>query len=164
VNTFCLAFRQKQTHLCPPNKPRRQFEVVELSALRIVVEKSEFKLEEGNLLVERRKGFLSKTVGYPLLSSTDSLKLEPWLRSHASVLNFRFSEDCLSHTITHHQLKIRIYDIKIRNDGATESFLEKLMTDFGGQFALPRWVSKSLTESGLSSSLDRKIWANISLF
>lgn len=165
VKSVCHAFRSGQTDLCPPNKPRRQFEVVGLSALRIASVQSQSDAEEHSLLVERRKGFLSGTVGFPLLNETDAERMQHWLRSDDCVLEIKVSEDCLSHTITHHQLKIRVIDIKVRISAEpAEDFSQKLLSRSGGQFTSPRWVSKSLTESGISSSLDRKIWENISLF
>jgi A/G-specific adenine glycosylase len=165
LQNVCVAFRENKTHLCPPTKPRQQFESVELSALRITVEPTGLNTEGFCLLVERRKGFLTQTVGFPLVRSDDSEKLIEWLKSDGVVCAVHRSEDLLSHTITHHQLKIRILDVKISSiPEATERFADKLVSGFGNLFACPRWVSKSLTESGLSSSLDRKIWENISLF
>ncbi len=165
VRDVCRAFQMQKVHACPANKPRKQFESVELAALRISALSQHVSPQEQILLVERKKGFLSETVGFPLLKQAEHKKLAAWLGAHELVDSLRVSEDTLSHTITHHQLQVRIFDVELSHQqGAAEDFAAHLLIEFSAFFDSPRWVSKSLTESGVASSLDRKIWENISLF
>lgn len=166
LSDFCLAKQHQKTHLCPPNKPRKNFETVELDALRVLdVDGQQGGGEEWVLLVERKRGFLSETVGFPLFKESERSTLLAWLQKNDLLKSLEFSEDCLNHTITHHQIKIRTLDVQLSNHPkARDAFVNQLNVQFSGHFTAHRWVSKTVAKKAFASSLDRKIWEKISLF
>lgn len=163
VKTVCRASRLEVVAQCPPNKPRKQIEFVELDALR--VSSPAAGGDELYLLVGRKRGFLSETVGFPLFAETERSTLHAWLKANNHVKSVHISSDGLSHTITNHRISVRIVDVELFAGAALPSDFERQFSQqFADSLADCRWVSKSLTKKTVASSLDRKIWENIALF
>ena len=165
ISGVCLAFQQNNIENCPTNKPRRTFENVELDALRIICSSEESPLEEQVLLVRRKKGFLLETVGFPILDRKRRDAVNDWLDALNVVEHRQMSEASVSHTITHHQLSVRPLDVSLKaKKNVSSVFLDHFAEYFADVFEDPVWVSKFHTTKTVASSLDRKIWENLTLF
>jgi A/G-specific adenine glycosylase len=147
----CLAYANDCIALCPPKKPRRDAVDVELFALLIWR-----KATDTLAIVDRTKGFLSKTAGFLLIPATDAkevksaLKALPQLQLLELPLHF-------SHHITHHRISGKVLVAQAVEEslsiGAIESSLEK----FG--WAQPfYWVKRNAMASKLSTALDNKVF------
>ncbi len=149
IQKYCSAYKNSTVEFCPPVKPRKSFKEEDVFALIFTKNSfSEFSL------IERKNGFLNKTIGFPLVRSQDGLTLESLLTQikkfglKAKNLNGNFR-----HTITHH--KINGYAILIETPLDNEKFKEFFRT-----FSFPEknlWFSKSNLKQNLSSSLDLKV-------
>ena len=149
VQKYCLSFQNNTISLCPPLKPRKESQSEEIFALLISKNKNnDFSL------IERNKGFLNKTTGFPIIRSQDGNSLESLLIEikkfglKAKILNGNFK-----HSITHH--KITGHAILIDSSQDDEK-INKLFQ----KFSFPekkQWISISHLKQNLSSSLDLKV-------
>ncbi|MEN9811017.1 MAG: hypothetical protein RLZZ488_2584 [Pseudomonadota bacterium] len=163
IKTVCRASQLGIVAQCPPNKPRKQTEFVELDALR--VSSPAAGGNEQYLLVARKRGFLSETVGFPLFPETDRSSLHTWLKENVHVRSVQISSEEPSHTITNHRISVRVVDVELFEGADLSSeFVRHFSQRFAESVTDCRWVSKSLTKKTVASSLDRKIWENIALF
>lgn len=163
LSRFCLAYREQSVQDCPVPKPRKSFEAVELDALNVCCFSNEQHSDDSILLISRAGGFLSHTVGFPLFAGSDRQLLLDWLARSADVKCSRVLDKSVSHTITNHQIKVGIIDVSLKNKSdAAGHFIRGLTEQFPNLISSSRWVSKSITERSVATSLDRKIWENIS--
>jgi len=145
----CLAFANNCIDICPPKKPRRDGVKVELFALLVWR-----KATDTLAIVDRTKGFLSNTIGFPLISEIEAREAQMVLKSlqqHQIVeLPSKFS-----HAITHHRISGKIL---------VAQELENLSITAGivpWQTLVPQpfhWVARSDIASKLSTSLDNKVF------
>ena len=150
----CVAYENQIVSLCPPVKPRKESQEEHVVAL-VMKDKN----KESYLLVEREKGFLLKTSGFPLYAQKDGFSLNSILSevkkvfSHVQVFEKKFS-----HSITHHKITGSV--ILFESNGAElnhSEFLEKM------KFPLNKnWISHSNLKKQLSSSLDLKVFKTLS--
>jgi A/G-specific adenine glycosylase len=165
VKDFCRAFRNDSVRACPVPKPRKSFESVELDALSVQISNCEQVPGEAVLLVGRASGFLSQTMGFPLFGQGERDALMRWLGEKSFVKSSRVLEKIVSHTITNHQIQVRVVDVTLKQQsGVADDFIAQFKDQFPHLIASSRWVSKSITGRTVASSLDRKIWENISRF
>ncbi|MGH7998588.1 MAG: A/G-specific adenine glycosylase [Brasilonema sp.] len=150
IQKQCLAFAQNCVELCPPKKPRRDTVDVELFALLFWR-----KATDTLAIAYRTKGFLSNTVGFPLIPAIEASEIKSVLQS-LQHLEFLELSSRFSHSITHHRIsgKILVAQESENLSITTESVLwEKL--------GLPQsfdWVPKSVIASKLSTALDNKVF------
>lgn len=149
VQKYCLAYKNNTIEFCPPVKPRKVSQAEDIFALIF----TKNHLSEYSL-IERNKGFLSKTIGFPLVRSQDGPTRESLLSEiKKSGLKVRSLDGSFRHTITHH--KITGYAILIEASHDDEN-LKKLFHTFSFP-EKKQWISKSKLKQNLSSSLDLKV-------
>lgn len=139
----CLAFAKNCTESCPPKKPRPNSVDVELFALLL------WKKKANTLaLVNRTKGFLSNTVGFPLISANEVSEAKRLLQS-LQWLQLLEVPSKFSHTITHHRISGKLLVAQVEDPALWH------------QISLPQpvdWVNKSDLALKLSTALDRKVF------
>ncbi|MBR8836029.1 MAG: A/G-specific adenine glycosylase [Stigonema ocellatum SAG 48.90 = DSM 106950] len=146
----CLAFAGNCIESCPPKKPRRDTVDVELYAL--VVWRT---TTDAIAIVDRTKGFLSNTVGFPLLGEIEASEVKTVLKSLQQLQVFELPSK-FSHVITHHRISVsllvvqEVYDLSMTNAIAPWSTL-----GFSQPF---HWIASSVIASKLSTSLDNKVF------
>jgi len=166
IHGVCHANQQNRVDSCPPNKPRKEFLQVKLLAL--VLSSGGEGAEENNriLLTERQQGFLSGTLGFPLVPVEDYKALEQMqsvLERLDGVASVNLSEANVRHTITRHKLEVGQLHIAISHQKSpTESVLERVFETLGVSRLRDRWVSKKLVSENVSSALDLKVWEKFS--
>lgn len=166
IHGVCHANQQNRVDSCPPNKPRKEFLQVKLLAL--VLSSGGEGAEESNriLLTERQQGFLSGTLGFPLVPVEDYKALEQMqsvLERLDGVASVNLSEANVRHTITRHKLEVGQLHIAISHQKSrTESVLERVFETLGVSRLRDRWVSKKLVSENVSSALDLKVWEKFS--
>ncbi len=135
----CLAFARNCINICPPSKPRREPVNVELLVLL-------WRRDDTFAMVERKKGFLSGTTGFPLISEVEALDVKRTLKS---LPELQVSESGkFSHTITHHRITGRVLVVAVE---------KSISADIGHLgFRQPLWVEKSAIAARLSTALDNK--------
>ena len=149
IQKYCLAYLNDSVELCPPVKPRKVSQSEDVFAL--VFTKNNFSEYS---IIERNKGFLNKTIGFPLVRSQDGLTIESLMFQikkfglKAKNLNGNFQ-----HSITHH--KITGHAILIETSQDDEN-LKKLFQSFSFP-EKKQWISISKLKQNLSSSLDLKV-------
>ncbi len=149
VKKYCSAFKKNIISICPPNKPRKDFQDENIFALLLQRNKnSEFSL------ILRDKGFLAKTKGFPLLCSKEGHTKEKII---AVLKNLKINGTCLEktfkHSITHH--KITGHTFLIDCDEGDNKVKKLLKT-----FALNEkndWFDIPHLQQNISSSLDQKV-------
>lgn len=141
VRSRCRARARGAIALCPPPRPRRR--PVDTSITVAIVQHP----ATGSILLGRReRGFLSDTVGFPLLDGATGLP-GGW--------KVRSMDRTLRHTITHHRITARILVAGIgsgRKPGAAR--LGRIL-----EISDPRWIRIEDAPSALSSTLDAKAYA-----
>ena len=141
----CLAFARNCIDICPPKKPRRDLVDVELLALLFWREDDIFAI------VERTKGFLSNTVGFPLISEIEAPEVQRTLKSlpelQVAELPGRFS-----HTITHHRIAGRVLVVAEVEKSISADIWQSL------GFPQPLWVERDAIAAKLSTALDNKVF------
>ncbi len=169
VSSSCLAFSQRQVEVCPPNKPRKEFVDVQLVALLLCRGSSIDRNPSDLMLAERRSGFLSGTVGFPLLRCEPGKSAQHYidLFSRSPLLsNVTLEKVQISHTITHHRLSLSVATLELCDKASGQDVLEpdltKLLSQMSISLGRPLWVSKTQASRSVASSLDRKIWEKIS--
>lgn len=149
LQKHCLAFYNNTVEKCPPIKPRKSIQDENVFALVFSKNKnSEY------LLIERNKGFLNKTIGFPLIRAQNDLTIKKLLTQVRNIgLKAKMIDRSFTHAITHHKIKCEAIlieiihdDIKLNNFFHINSFSEK-----------KQWISLSLLKQNLSSSLDLKV-------
>lgn len=150
IKEECLAFAQNCVEICPPKKPRRDTVDVELFALLFWR-----KAIDAVAIANRTKGFLSNTVGFPLIPATEASELKKVLQS-LQHLEFLELPSRFSHSITHHRISGKVLIVQeLENPSITTESIpwEKL--------GLPKsfdWVPTSVIASKLSTALDNKVF------
>lgn len=154
LQSICTAYEKKITELCPPVKPRKQSQEEILYALALV-----HKEQKKYLLLERTSGFLSKTIGFPLLAEKDGFSLEK-IQGIAQKhnLDMKTFAQTFKHTITHHKITGHVVLMECPLD-------VDVLTELIPSPALSKnlWFSGSLLKENLSSSLDHKVEKLLSL-
>ncbi len=150
LRSQCLASEKNCTELCPPQKPRRDAVDVELFALIIWR-----KATDTIALVERTKGFLSNTVGFPLIPEIEVLEVK---KRFKSLKQFQLVElpGTFAHNITHHRISGKVLVVQEVEDSRSAA-----VEDFWQKFSLPQpfyWVASQAIATKLSTSLDKKVF------
>jgi A/G-specific adenine glycosylase len=166
VQSVCRANKLQIVESCPPNKPRKEFIQLQLFALILSSGSESARLCENIFLAERRQGFLSGTLGFPLIPvpDVDAMgHMRNELVQLADVASIQLSELNVRHTITRHKLEVGQLHIAIKPRGSLqESTLKKVFEILGLRLGRETWVSKNLVPEKVSSSLDLKVWEKIS--
>ncbi|WP_148697243.1 A/G-specific adenine glycosylase [Silvanigrella aquatica] len=149
VQNYCTAFKNNSVEMCPPVKPRKNFQNEDVFALIFLKKKSdEF------FLVERNKGFLNKTIGFPLLRAEEAVSLSILISEIKKFgYNTKYLQGNFRHSITHH--KITGHTILIETPHHDDHFLKMLR--FFSFSEKNQWISKTHLKQNLSSSLDHKV-------
>lgn len=149
IQKYCAAYKMNTVELCPPVKPRKILQTEDVFAL--VFTKNHFSEYS---LIERKKGFLCKTIGFPLVRSQDGFTMQSLLSKIKQIgLDTKTTDNHFCHTITHHKITGHAILIEINQD---EDHLKKLFQTF----SFPEkhhWIAKSKLKQNLSSSLDLKV-------
>lgn len=144
----CLALIRNCIEICPPKKPRRDVVDVELFALLVW-----WKATDALAFVERTKGFLANTVGFPLISQIEMLEVKRVLESQYELQGNELPEK-FAHTITHHRISGKIFLVQVPED------LNIRVESFPAQklgFPQPfHWVKISTIAAKISTALDNK--------
>ncbi len=150
LQSYCAAYKQKTTHLCPPVKPRKTPVLQEIAAFVMQNPQNKNKV----FLFKREEGFLKKTLGFPLLKQTPfSWKNISSLLQNAG-WKAKLSAQKFKHSITHH--KIEGYVILLEpNDTHVNCVPLETIFDLKGECY---WIAEENIETHLSSSLDQKIF------
>lgn len=148
LQSICTAYEKNITELCPPVKPRRQSQEENIYAIALL-----HKAKRKYLLLERNSGFLSKTIGFPLLAEKDGFSLEK-IKKIATKYNIHIKhfEQTFKHTITHHKITGHVLLMECPLDSEIPS---ELIPSPGSSKNL--WLPGSLLKENLSSSLDHKV-------
>ncbi|KAB8032234.1 A/G-specific adenine glycosylase [Fluviispira multicolorata] len=154
IQKYCYSFKNNIVSLCPPNKPRKDFQTENIFALLLRRNK---KLEYSIIL--RNQGFLAKTKGFPLLCSKEGYSKEKIL-AVANKLNLKTTclEKTFKHSITHHKITGHTFVIDCNEDDYKVKSLLK-------HFALPEkneWFALAHIKQNISSSLDLKVLKTLS--
>ena len=169
IQNYCLAYSQMNVGMCPPNKPRKDFVDVRVLALQFHRPTSDSGMQDHHLLVERASGFLSGTLGFPLLRCAPGRSPESYVEELAKcsgVDQVFIEQQSILHTITNHRLSLNVVRVCLASHDSVHStdadpvaeILESCRIPVGSSI----WVSKSHARKSLASSLDRKIWEKIS--
>ncbi|MUL38145.1 A/G-specific adenine glycosylase [Gloeocapsopsis dulcis] len=153
LQEHCLAFTNNCIAQCPPKKPRRTSVNVELFALIIWHTPTDTLA-----LVKRTKGFLAKTIGFPLISNNELLELERILDTLPKLQLLKLSKN-FPHTITHHRISgkvLIVQAIEEHNDAAL--VLQKL-----GFSEYIYWIKTSNIVVKLATTLDKKVFQLFSM-
>jgi A/G-specific adenine glycosylase len=144
LHSQCKAFLTGTTADFPVAKPRRAFVDVSLAAIAFVGPES-----KDVVLVQRSKGFLAKTTGFPLLDSGQLKKLKLEFRAH-------LRPQLVRHVVTHHRLTVSVFEVNLEK-AADLSKARKWLDAFecSSEF---QWHSLNTLGDAVSSSLDRKVW------
>ncbi|SRR5579883_37884 len=140
----CLAFANNCVDICPPKKPRREAVNVELFALLVWR-----KATDTIGIIERKKGFLSKTIGFPLLAENEALEAKRILTNLPQVELSELPSQ-FSHAITHHRISGKVL---------VAQEIENLSNTIWQEFGFPQsfyWITRSDMAAKLSTALDHK--------
>jgi A/G-specific adenine glycosylase len=144
----CLAYKNKTTHICPPTKPRTKSISEEIYAL-ILRDIS----KESYLILERQSGFLSNTIGFPILARKNGYSLEAILNKIKNDIKTQIFEKNFTHQITHHKITGFVTLLET-------NWTNQKVSDFLSNFSFSKkftWVYHSELKKQLSSSLDQKV-------
>lgn len=165
VSASCRSFQNDTVRFCPPPKPRKSFVDVRLVAFHVVWENDPSGHDEKCALLERSGGFLSGTVGFPLLQVEGNFSLDAFLKTMSDaqeVRTVKWHEGAISHTITRHRITIRTLTIRLNPLWIPEKKADQMVLGLLNRYSIPAgelvWVSKSQTRQSLATSLDRKVW------
>ncbi len=143
LQSQCLAFAKNCIESCPPKKPRPNSVNIELFAL-LLWKKNADRLA----IVNRTKGFLSNTVGFPLIPANEVSEIKKVLKS-LQWLQLRGLPSKFSHVITHHRICGKLLVVQAEDIAPWH------------QIAIPQpvyWVNRSDLASKLSTTLDNKVF------
>jgi A/G-specific adenine glycosylase len=149
LRSHCLAFEKNCTELCPPQKARRDAVDVELFAA-ILWRKETDKFA----FVERNKGFLAHTLGFPLMSEVEMLEVKTKLKSLEGLQVVELSST-FAHSITHYRISGNAFVVEI------EDSKSDLLEDVWQKLDLPQpfyWVARDAIATKLATSLDKKVF------
>lgn len=168
VRQYCLAKSNAIVELCPPNKPRKEFVPVYLLAFEVFSSES-LNTKSQVLLIEREQGFLSGTVGFPILrceSASSQKQIHRNLSSLPEIGEVIFKDESINHTITNHKIQLSVVRINLKpnlsESNSQNGSAEKILKSIQVSTSSIHWVSKSHAQKRLASSLDRKIWEKFS--
>lgn len=166
VRGGCRASQQMIVESCPPNKPRKEFLQVKLLALIFSSSVTGDASSENILLTERQRGFLSGTLGFPLIQIEDDAaldRIQNGLKKFSEVATLRLHEPNVRHTITRHKLEVGQIHVVLKQQGTSaDSVAGKLIQSLGVKLSAQTWVSKNLVSENVSSALDLKVWEKFS--
>lgn len=166
VQDACLASARNLTTTCPPNKPRAEVRRIQLAALVISSSDSVADHPPEFFLIERQEGFLSGTLGFPLIQHTGPQSLVELCSKLSAIPQVRtvtLHEANVRHTITRNALEVG--QIRLTCDARTPQLLAELSrTVEQAQIAAAKqtWVSKKLVSRRVSTALDLKVWEKFS--
>ncbi|KAB8332794.1 A/G-specific adenine glycosylase [Scytonema tolypothrichoides VB-61278] len=150
IQEECLAFAQNCVEICPPKKPRRVMVDVELFALVFWR-----KATDTLAIAHRTKGFLSNTVGFPLIPATEASEIKKVLQSLEHLQFFELSSK-FSHSITHHRISGRVLIAQeSENPSITTQSVPWEKLGLSQSFD---WIPRSVLASLLSTALDNKVF------
>jgi len=169
IQNSCMACSQMNVAMCPPNKPRKDFVDVRVLALQFYRRASDSAAHDHLLLVDRASGFLSGTLGFPLLKCEPGRSPESHVEELvrcSGVDRVFIDQQSILHTITNHRLNLNIVRVCLTGCDSVHSTHASLVAEILESCRIPVmrsiWVSKSHARKSLASSLDRKIWEKIS--
>ncbi|MEC4819808.1 MAG: A/G-specific adenine glycosylase [Scytonema sp. PMC 1069.18] len=145
----CQAYVRNCIDICPPKKPQR--DVVDVQLLALLVWR---KATDTIAIVDRTKGFLSNTTGFPLVSNSEVSQVKRVLESLPKLQLLELPSQ-FSHSITHHRIAGKVLvlkDVEDLNIAAFERSWQKL--NFPKPFY---WVARSAIASKIATSLDNKV-------
>ena len=154
VSFACADFAKELIPHCPPAKPRRAF--VEKTVYAFVLSD---KANKRVALLQRGKGFLSQTVGFPLLkgSSAKSREALDWACRPAAV-TLTQAPKTISHTITHHRIKGVVLAAEVNALQADQmAWIASLTLQLNAKGSVD-WLPENSVAEHLASSLDQKLW------
>ncbi len=145
----CLAFAGNCIESCPPKRPRRDPVNVELFALLLWR-----KATDTIALAERTKGFLSNTIGFPLILEIEVPEVKKVLES----LHKLQSElpGGFSHVITHHRISGKVL---VAEEVENPNIIAEIVP--WQRFGFPQpfhWIKRGVIASRLSTTLDNKVF------
>ena len=150
----CEALAQNSVADCPPAKPRRAF-VDETVYAFVLRDPSKKRVA----LLQRGKGFLAQTVGFPLLKGSSAKNRDSlaWARQ-SKVVTLSESSKTISHTITHHRIKgvVLAADLSVQQS-EHRTWIEALAGRMNALSPVD-WLPENEVSSHLSSALDKKLW------
>lgn len=149
----CTAFQKNITHLCPPPKPRPQKKDESIFAVVFRAQASAHVL-----LLERNTGFLLRTTGFPLFSQREGYslsKITALLKTHG--FTPQHSKAKFTHTITNH--KITGHVVRVELSGEQVPLVAKIFSPEQKW----SWCDAEQLEQSFSTSLDRKVYATVTL-
>lgn len=144
----CLALAQNCLEICPPKKPRRASVDTELFVLIFWHQKT-----DNFVIVERKSGFLTKTIGFPLTPAHELLETKSVLAfiPHLEIIQL---PDKFTHTITHHRISGKIIVIQLDTHLKNEEIFpvwQKL-----GLSQTLYWMNRIDLNTNFSTALDKK--------
>lgn len=146
----CLAFAKNCVELCPPKKPRRAPTDVELFAVLLW-----HKTTDTLALAERTKGFLSNTIGFPLIPAIEAPAAKKTLKSQPELQLYELTGR-FSHAITHHRISGKVLVAEaVENPSITAQSIPWQKLGFPQPF---HWVKRSAISAKLFTSLDNKVF------
>ena len=154
VSFSCQAYAQGSVLQCPPAKPRKAF--VDETVYAFVVKDRDTNQVA---LLKRGKGFLSQTVGFPIIkgSSPKGQEVLTWAKQ-SGVVTLNQAPKTIAHTITNHRIQGVVLAVEIsmqhKEEKAWLSALSALLHAAGNV----DWHPESAVESSLASALDQKLW------
>jgi A/G-specific adenine glycosylase len=149
VQKYCSAYKNNTVALCPPVKPRKMSQAEDVFAL--IFTKNCFSEYS---LIERKNGFLNKTIGFPLVRSQDGSTIESLLSEIKKFgLKAKSLDGNFRHTITHHKITGHAILIETSHD---DEKLKKLFQSFSFP-EKKHWIPMAKLKQNLSSSLDLKV-------
>lgn len=149
LTSVCTAYQSNIVGLCPPVKPRKKSIPETIYALVLINKET-----KECLLMERPSGFLSKTIGFPLLAEKNGFSLEKInFIAHKYSISIKVLKNTFSHTITHHKITGHTLLIEWPSDSKLPS---KFLSEFySSQKKI--WLPPAALKENLSSSLDHKV-------
>ena len=143
----CFAFQNHCVELCPSVKPRQKS--VNENIYALIFEKQGYYL-----LMERSKGFLAKTFGFPILCENLGVQQEHiFEKLNQCQLDFKYIRNGIKHSITKYKIQGHVIQIFLTQ---TNSNWKKLFKEFSLS-EKSEFVTLSEMGDRISSSLDKKI-------
>ena len=141
----CSAHKNSLTSKYPPLKPKKEYKNVNLSVLVLQDMDS-----EKYFLLERKKGFLKKTTGFPLFEKS----LEGWFKENReNGCHSHHFKHAFKHTITNHKIIADVYYLSGVSKQFNLSELEICHSEFLPVDDIQKSLSSSLDKKALKASL-----------
>lgn len=153
LKAVCQAYALDAVSSCPAKKPRREF--IDEPVVSLILSDP---LGEKFALVERTRGFLAKTKGFPLLKS-HAPGTAAFLQSVSAWPGVEWLEPALTyrHTITHHKIAGRVCLARLPK--ALQSQVHNSQVLASLQAGQAEWTPRAQVSRALATSLDAKAWA-----